>query len=226
VAHPYFHAISSARKHGGLWSDYFSLHEAVDSTKSHYAHCKHRLILHNEWGIHFLIELYGSNLTRASDRVSVPTQELLEQHIQEDLGLVPSLADCFEKTPMPRWVNNIRDVSFQCRQSAAKFGGTPDDYLPLHQMFDQTAWFWDDPRHTLILHNSWGIYKVAEQVGPTYQRPSDKRVLPTRLLLEQHVILECGTIPSLKDNLSVAVPSTWTCSRARALSNELNSDPD
>lgn len=217
MAHPYFHALSSARQYGGLWSDYFAIHESVDATKSHYAHCKHRLVLHNHFGIQILRALHGDTLIRASDQQTVSIEILLEQHIYEDLGTIPTLAECFEKAPMPSWGKRIKNLTDQCRHSAARFGGHPDDYQNLHQTFDQAIYHWDDPRNNLILHNSWGIYFIAALLGPTYQRPSDLHTLPTRYLLEYHVTYECGSIPSLKDNLVDVIPRAWTCSRARSL---------
>lgn len=92
MAHPYFHALASVNRYGGQWTDYIALHERLDSSKAHYAHCKHRLALHNTWGVSILTQLLGP-LWNAQ-----PTADLLEQHVCEDLGRYPLLSDYLSET--------------------------------------------------------------------------------------------------------------------------------
>jgi hypothetical protein len=103
MAHAYYHAKSSARKFGGVYSDYMELHEFMDSTKSHIPDNRHRLVLHNSWGIFFVERIFGAVWTRESDGKQVPTRAILEQHVLEDLRCIPTLEQCFANVPVEGW---------------------------------------------------------------------------------------------------------------------------
>jgi nitrous oxidase accessory protein NosD len=45
-----------------------------------------------------------------------------------------------------------------CKSSVRKWGGTVDDYMKIHEWFDQTKAHVADVRHRAILHNAFGIY--------------------------------------------------------------------
>lgn len=104
MAHPYNHARSSARRHGGIWEDYIELHEFMDHTKAHIGDARHRLLLHNSWGIFLVERIFGRLWTRASDGMVVPTRPILERHVLEDLGFIPSLEECFRSMPLDAWM--------------------------------------------------------------------------------------------------------------------------
>lgn len=54
--------------------------------------------------------------------------------------------------------------------SSRKFGGKPEDYIRIHNFFDETKAHHADMRHRSILHNSFGIF-LAERL---YGVPEDK----------------------------------------------------
>lgn len=103
MAHAYYHARSSARAFGGIWEDYMELHNFMDSTKAHIADSRHRLVLHNSWGIFFVEKIFGEVWTRKSDGKQVPTRAILEKHVLEDLKCIPSLEQCFANVPVESW---------------------------------------------------------------------------------------------------------------------------
>ena len=94
------------------------------------------------------------------------------------------------------------------RISAKKWGGTPDDYLFIHDWFDHTKAHVADMRHRMLLHNSWGIY-LCEQVFGTYFTNSDGKVVQVRDVAEQHVLDDLGTIPSLDKCLAGMKLEQW-----------------
>ena len=47
--------------------------------------------------------------------------------------------------------------------SARKWGGEPEDYLPIHNFLDISKMAHPDIRHRAILHNSLGPY-IAEKI--------------------------------------------------------------
>lgn len=57
MSHPYYHAVSSARRFGGAPEDYLAVHQFFDQTKAHLADCRHRLVLHNSFGTFLVMAL-------------------------------------------------------------------------------------------------------------------------------------------------------------------------
>jgi hypothetical protein len=89
MAHAYYHARSAARRFGGVAEDYLALEQWMDHTKAHLADARHRLVLHNSWGIFIAEQLFGVTITHVSDGKRVPTRTVLEQHVLEDLQRSP-----------------------------------------------------------------------------------------------------------------------------------------
>lgn len=104
MAHAFYHAKSSARRFGGQPEDYLALHVWMDHTKDHLADARHRLLLHNTWGIALAIQFFGVTITRASDSKEVPTRTVLEQHVLEDLGRIPTLEQCMSQVELQPWM--------------------------------------------------------------------------------------------------------------------------
>lgn len=106
MSHPYYHAVSSARRFGGTPEDYLAVHQFFDQTKAHLADCRHRLVLHNSFGIFLAEQLFGVTITRASDGKPVPTRLIAEQHVLEDFGgRIPTLEECLRDTPIADWMS-------------------------------------------------------------------------------------------------------------------------
>ena len=98
MAHPYHHAVSSAKKYGGEPEDYLRLHQWLDGSKSHTADFRHRALRHHSEGIFMLENIFGPTITLSTGRV-VPVRFIGEQHVMEDLGRIPTVHD---------WLGNIR----------------------------------------------------------------------------------------------------------------------
>lgn len=92
MAHPYHHSISSAKKWGGEPADYQRIHDFMDSSKAHYANWRHRAVLHNSFGIYLAEQVFGSTITISTGK-QVPVRAIAEQHVIEDLGRIPTVAD-------------------------------------------------------------------------------------------------------------------------------------
>jgi hypothetical protein len=107
VSHPYFHAESSTRKWGGRPEDYLAIHQWFDQTKAHIPDARHRLVLHNAFGIFLCEQVFGATLTNSAGRI-VPIRLIAEQHVQEDFGgLIPTLQDCLAGTPLQDWMHRL-----------------------------------------------------------------------------------------------------------------------
>ena len=98
MAHSYHHAVSSARRFGGIPADYQAVHDWIDGSKQILADFRHRALRHHAEGCFAAEALFGITLTNSAGR-EIPVRLIAEQHILEDLGRIPSFAD---------WVRNIR----------------------------------------------------------------------------------------------------------------------
>lgn len=91
--------------------------------------------------------------------------------------------------------------SLHAKNSVRKHGGKPEDYLDIHEWFDQTKAHVADMRHRAVLHNSMGIYICAQVFGVT-RTNSDGKTYDVRDIGEDHVIEDLGRIPSLHECLA------------------------
>ena len=103
MAHVYHHAQSSVRRFGGKVEDYLPIHQWFDATKAQMADNRHRALRHHAEGIFQCEEKFGVTL-RNSDGQQVPVRILGEQHVQEDLGLIPSVVDWLREIKPQPWM--------------------------------------------------------------------------------------------------------------------------
>ena len=93
MAHPLHHAESSARKFGGVPSDYQAVHDWFDASKEHLALFTHRALRHHAQGLFEAERVFGLTLTNSAGR-EIPVRWIGEQHVREDCqGRIPSMAD-------------------------------------------------------------------------------------------------------------------------------------
>lgn len=92
--------------------------------------------------------------------------------------------------------------------SQKKWGGHIDDYLPIHNWFDETKMHYPDMRHRALRHHSEGIFWCEEKFG-TYITNSEGRMVPVRVLGEQHCMEDLGWIPTIKDYLDNMEVQGW-----------------
>lgn len=100
---PLIHAKSSVKRYGGVVEDYLVIHEWFDQTKAHVADVRHRAILHNAFGIYLCQQVHGFYF-KNSDGKDVSVRDVGEDHVLEDLGMIPSLDKCFEEFTIPKWL--------------------------------------------------------------------------------------------------------------------------
>lgn len=92
--------------------------------------------------------------------------------------------------------------------SARKYGGKAEDYLSIHQWFDQSKAFHADFRHRALRHHAEGIF-MCEQLFGVSVKNSAGRDVPVRFIGEQHVKEDLGFIPSASDWLKTIQPKGW-----------------
>jgi hypothetical protein len=100
---PHIHAMSSAKKWGGVPEDYQPIHDLLDLPKSTHADMRHRAILHNSLGPFIAERVFGVNITNSDGRL-VSVRDVAELHIIEDMGQIPSVSDYLAGMPFYDWL--------------------------------------------------------------------------------------------------------------------------
>ena len=103
---------------------------------------------------------------------------------------------------------------YHAKSSAKKWGGTPDDYIEIHEFIDSSKKIVGDVRHRSLYHHTEGIWLCQRIFGRTItvdQAGEHPREVPVRLVAELHVEQDLGWIPSPKDyiNKMLLEPGTW-----------------
>jgi len=78
----------------------------------------------------------------------------------------------------------------------------------LRQWFDQSKAILADPRHRALRHHAEGIFMLESVFGATIDN-ADGRVVPVRLIGEQHVREDLGSVPSFADWARLFTPQAW-----------------
>jgi hypothetical protein len=92
--------------------------------------------------------------------------------------------------------------------SARTFGGKAEDYVRVHNWFDESKAYLPDFRHRALRHHSEGIFLCERIFGVAITNSEGKQV-PVRYIGEQHVREDLGRIPTAQDWLSQIKPARW-----------------
>lgn len=107
--------------------------------------------------------------------------------------------------------------------SAKAFGGEPEDYIEVHNFFDQSRHFLFDPRHRMALHHSFGCYLACQHFGD-YLTNSWGRKVPILSIAKQHIQEDLGCIPTLQDWAELITKKPWVSPRSKLLFKKANLD--
>lgn len=92
--------------------------------------------------------------------------------------------------------------------SARKFGGKAEDYLAIHNWFDESKAFFPDLRHRALRRHTEGIFMAEKLFGIAIVN-SDGRQIPVRYIAEQRIREDLGRIPTAQDWLLQIEPQRW-----------------
>ena len=95
-----------------------------------------------------------------------------------------------------------------------KVGRQVEDYIAIHEWFDESKKILADFRHRALRHHAEGIFMAETVFGRTITLSSG-RVIPTRWVGEQHVTEDLGRIPSFADWARAIRPESWMGSPQR-----------
>ena len=147
------HSLLSKHKFGGLADDYLAIHKFMDSSKLFYFHAKHRVLLHNTYGIDLCMEKFGDKLTNSNGKI-VLVRDITAEHCKEDLlGVVPTLNNWFQYID-PSISDLIKPVY-------------PND-AKLKEFIHRPLLMSGIPATLLITHSNFGIHLTREILGVDY----------------------------------------------------------
>ena len=116
---PFKHARISAKKFGGSPDDYIDIHEFIDTTKSAFADMRHRAILHNSMGPYICARVFGEQRYNSDGRI-YDVRDVAEQHILDDLGVIPTLDAWLKNMRLQPWMGgNKPKVQYLQRNKVA-----------------------------------------------------------------------------------------------------------
>lgn len=136
MANSYHHAISSARKWGGVAEDYQAVHDFLDESKMILGDLRHRALRHHAEGIWLAQRVFGVTITNTAGRV-VPVRLIGEQHMLEDFGFIPSFTDWARAIQPAPWMGGSRRSL--ASDAMDRTISAPDDALdlPVREAQDQ-----------------------------------------------------------------------------------------
>ena len=102
--HPIHHANTSVKTWGGKPEDYQPIHDWLDATKETFADARHRALRHHSQGIFEADRVFGHSIINSAGK-QVPVRYICEQHILEDCGRIPTVADWFRNIKIEPWMN-------------------------------------------------------------------------------------------------------------------------
>ncbi len=89
--------------------------------------------------------------------------------------------------------------------AARKWGGSPQDYLPIEEFIDSSKKGIGDVRHRALYHHTEGTWLCQEIFGKTItvakKNGHGTVEVPVRLVAERHIMEDLGWIPSPADYL-------------------------
>lgn len=89
-------------------------------------------------------------------------------------------------------------------------GGSPEDYIEIHNWFDETKQYTGDWTHRAMRHHAAGIQWAIQKFGHSILNSKGQKV-PVKTIAEQHVMEDCGFIPKLSDWMQPLAlnPNSW-----------------
>lgn len=106
------------------------------------------------------------------------------------------------RVPAHAWVSDESEMKpfRHARNSVKKYGGSINDYMPIHDFIDSSKAALADVRHRAILHSAFGIFIVERAFGALITN-GDGVTVSVRDVAEDHVIEDLGRIPTLEEYL-------------------------
>lgn len=97
---------------------------------------------------------------------------------------------------------------YHAQSAARKWGGTPEDFLPIEEFIDSSKQIIGDVRHRSLYHHTAGCFLAERIFGKTITVGRGIAV-PVRLIAERHILEDLGWLPSPADYLQGMPIKPW-----------------
>jgi hypothetical protein len=101
---PFLHSRIHVKKYGGVPADYADIDDFIDSTKAAVPDVRHRAVLHSAFGC-FLVEKIFGRTRYNSDGKEYSPRDVAEDHIQQDLGFIPTMEMYLNNMAIQPWMS-------------------------------------------------------------------------------------------------------------------------
>lgn len=100
---------------------------------------------------------------------------------------------------------------YHARSCAKKWGGTPEEYLPIHEFIDSSKQVIGDARHRAMYHHTLGVFLCEKIFGKTLtiNKANGTMEVPVRLIAERHILEDLGWLPSPSDYIKDMPLKKW-----------------
>lgn len=101
---------------------------------------------------------------------------------------------------------------YHAKSCAKKWGGEPENYLPIHEFIDSSKQVIGDIRHRSLYHHTMGVFLCQDIFGKTLAvRKNNNNTIevPVRLIAERHILEDLGWLPSPADYIKTMGVATW-----------------
>jgi hypothetical protein len=98
-----------------------------------------------------------------------------------------------------------------------KYGGTPEDYLPIEEFIDSSKQVIGDSRHRSVYHHTLGVFLCQTIFGKTLTIEKSHKTIqvPVREIAERHIIEDLGWLPSPADYIKGMPLEKWMSGAVR-----------
>ena len=107
--------------------------------------------------------------------------------------------------------------------SVLLFGGEVEDYLFLHNWFDETKAWHPDWRHRAFRHHTEGIQEAIEHFGTVITNSNGKQIRTYDVGI-QHVTEDVGFVPTVEDWFEHFNEEEWQVFRHKRIEARLGAD--
>ncbi len=218
---PLQHAQISAKKYGGIWSDYIELHNFLDSSKSACAHFKHRFFLHHAEAIELSIKIFGQNLTN-SEGETIEIRQLLTEHLIEDVGrivtvedwsrdLLPNENDSFYKYLAKKRDQIENDEILGEKELFDAFNVSEKDRAAVKDFLAFPLKNSNHPAALLVSHNSFAVFLAEKILGYAFVKNNSARqqLISVREVFERLIFLRLKSIYSPAEIIARTSFADW-----------------
>ena len=165
------HSKLSVKKFGGQEEDFYSIHKFIDSSKLYYFNPRHRLLLHNLFGIDLTIKKFGDYI-QTKDGKTLMVRDIAAEHCKEDLSnQVPSLAD---------WLKD-NDENIAKKITLPKFKNKELEYFILQPLLKSNL-----RSSLLITWSNFGVNLVHDFLGKE-QAIELQKLLPPEATIQNYL---------------------------------------